>query len=373
MFFGYGEKIKMPSSAQLARRNLFKLIFKGALITSALFGAYSLFPKKEEAKLEKVVSDPEILTKYNDLLGKLKNGQITEYAHKETFDPYLGVWIEFRNYIESEEYKKGNFSKGFEIQKKYNSIYEKYVKSVLKPDTFSDVDNLEKFIQDNSISFYEVIDEISKRQVVLFGESHTTKSHDHLELRLIRCLNSKNLVCIHEFLQIDRTDLIKRYLDDDEAFEKLFDCFDSEEIKDRKYLSEFMGKLRKKKIPLVPADLMESIDKKFSNEKIGPSHDPRAIFIRDQLFTEQISYATKKGHRVFGVFGDFHVRPDHLPVYLRLKGIDPLVISGTYYTTEVHEAAMKVSGGAEVFFRRNSRIVYVTPQKKSFLRSKEDW
>jgi hypothetical protein len=59
-----------------------------------------------------------------------------------------------------------------------------------------------------------------------------------------------------------------------------------------------------------------------------------------------------------GSFGDIHLRRHALPKKLEMNGIKPLVVSSADFPLEVYEAAMKVSGGGEIFFERNGRIIY---------------
>ena len=371
----------MPSSRQLSRRNLLKLAAAGGLV-ALLYSPLAYFINKDKEKNTKVISSPWVRMKYEGLLDKLKKDELYNYNHSDTFRPYLDAWKdeaipEFRKLgIPEEELLENKEKLPEKLMVKIARLGERHVMRSLRPDLFSDVKDLEKYIAENQIDFREVMHIVNTSKVALFGENHTIKKHKDFEQLLVRHSDTKDLAYITETLQIQDYDEIKKYFNtgDESILEKIImPNIDDEHKEIKKKEIGIINEVRKRGINILPADVLWDL-----NEKIFPEYgttwdDARQWHVREEIFGEQIEFAVNKGYRVLGSFGNQHLKEYALPKVLRKKGINSVVITGCNFTLDVFLAANKVSGDKDIFFKRGNTIVYVTPETIKIIRSRSFW
>ncbi len=358
----------------LSRRDLLKnLLFFGALFSVGCNGV-TLREESRPNTNQKIISDPRIIYKFNDLVEKLGKNELTDYADEESFAPVIKAIEEIKQYAE----KLGVTFNLSEIDfrlKIPDDLMDKYSKSLdnfynkkrrRRVDISDNIENLEEYIKERRLGFNDIVYLANQSRVVLIGEDHLCKAHGDLELKLFDAIDKKDLALASECFQINKKDTIEKILDGDTSelinFSTHFFTYET--------LKEFFEKVISLKIPIVLTDVLNMLTNLDSKLLLS---DPRREYIRDILFAEQIEYAVNLGLNIFGYFGDKHLSPDQLPTYLKRKRIIPLIISGSFYTTEVFNAAMEVSQGEDVFFKRSDdRIIYVSKEdKKGEFESKE--
>ncbi len=345
----------------LTRRQILRCIPAGALI---LLGC-----GLEERTQEKprVISDPSILEFYDSLWKQLKEGTLTDYQHQDTFEPYLAVWREARDFCREHGISiEGAFEMNFLVNKeapdglkdRFSKLYFAYLASSQTPDNLDGVKDKAGYIKENRLSYEDVIQIINKARISLFGEQHGNVAHSNLEMRLLGDISHDGLACTCEPLQVQRKDILERFLGGgDESGDELVEgVLGPEETKKE------LKVVRGIHIPVIPADVYFDLDKRRTPDN-GPFFpDERTTFIRESVIARQMIYAQSKGYRIFGWWGDGHTRPEHLPRQLKTKGVTPLVVSGSNFSEEVYDVAMEVSGNKDIFFRRGEHITYVAPR-----------
>ncbi|MBI2672410.1 hypothetical protein HYX16_05740 [Candidatus Woesearchaeota archaeon] len=332
---------------------------------------------------EKIISDPEILKFYEGLIEKLKKRELDFYS-QETFFSFVDVLLEVKNYIDENNLgRNGIFNLEDlpkDLKKRLDEASERHKLAVARPDLFEDIPFLETFIEKNTIPKHEIIDKINKNDVVLFGESDDDLNCWTMELMLLHNVLG-NFAYADEGFQIYNEQHIKRYLEEGRNFslELAVEGMESDGIAHplNKKVKDFLSELRKLGTPVIPTDVWVDLQKNISSRFDRDNLISQLYSIREQVFARQISYAVKKGYKVLGSFGDLHLRSHALPKHLAKSGVSPLVISTGDFPLEVYEAAMRVSKRKDIFFRRNSKIIYMTKHKeedlKRFILPTEVW
>ena len=315
---------------------------------AALVSVPALFRNPVEALPEvgKVISDPEILSFYTKLLKDLKDGKL-DYSFKDTFDPVAAAHSKTLSFPEgTEEREKAKYSAG-EMDKKYLEAGGDW-----RDDNFDDVPGDKRdYICKNRITYRDALFLIDRSKVVLFGEIHTVADHQEMELRLLGDMEGHSLCYACEDFGIDMAGRIEGFLGG-KCSNTFLDSLDKEAVRK-------LEAAKKLDVPVVVTDLSRR-----QKEDITPGYrrfsDPKRSAIRERVFARQILYAAKKGYRAFGTFGDAHVQSDAIPKHLKAYGIEALVITTSSMSPEVYHAAMDISGGDNIFFRRNGAIVYAS-------------
>lgn len=113
-------------------------------------------------------------------------------------------------------------------------------------------------------------------------------------------------------------------------------------------------------ISISMTEVVDDLEKRVLNSSDPPMAFARRDSVREQVMARQIHYVTEQGYKVLGSFGYLHLRDNHLPKYLKLNAVKPLIISGGDFTLDVYNTALDISNGDDIFFKRNDKIIYVT-------------
>ncbi len=288
-----------------------------------------------------ILSDPEILGLYAEILNGLKEGSI-EYPGKRDFEPIAEIHEsllkfdrgsrEWRDLKEKAEQQDANFLRLKDTQE----------------DNLDGIADKKKYIERNRIRYQDVVKAINSSKIVLFGETHTVDEHQEIELQVLEDMEKSFLSYGSEDFTLGNADDIKRVLKGEPAATK---SLDSGAIKRLKTT-------RKHRLPVIITDLSTDL-----KGKIAPGYDrwsdPKRNYVRARIFARQIQNALRHGYRVFSSFGDLHVQQSQIPSYLK-DGPKALVITTSNMSAEAYRAAMDVSGGKGIFFSRGDHIVYLT-------------
>ena len=342
------------------------------LATVAILSYLSPLELAAEEK-EKVLSDPEILSFYESLIVQLKERKLGFHS-QNTFDDFLSVLFDVEDYIKRNNLAKDNLFNledlPEDLKKRLDCSSERHKLAFARPDLFEDIDILDTYIEKNALPQSKIIELINKNNAVLFGEVDNEPSCWMVEQTFLDYMLGE-FAYADEGFQVHNERYIREYMEGkDSSLEMTVTGMEPAGLGfslDSK-IKRFLPDLRRKSTPVIATDVWVDLQGRISTKFDRDNLISQLYSIREQVFARQIAHAVKKGYRILGSFGDLHLRDHALPKHLEKYGIKPLIITAGNLPLEVYEAAMRVSYGKSIFFKRNDRIIYAAEYTKDTLK-----